>query len=239
MIKLISEIGINHNGDFRLIEELIRQSAIGGADVAKFQLYDSVRVFGDESRKKNEFSFTQVETIKKICDAYNIEFLASVFDEEKLDWCLDLGLTSIKIASRTLKKETDLCKAIINHRLTTYISLGMWDSNTLPFTDDNVFYLNCISKYPTSLLDLRCHKFQSYDNKIVGLSDHSYGIASCLHQISLGATVIEKHFTLSKGMQGNDHVGSMTLDELKLLRELGDQIAAVRQSTIQYAEETT
>ena len=67
MLKIISEIGINHNGDFRLIEELIRQSSIGGADFAKFQLYDSVRVFGDDSRKKNEFSFEQVKLIKEIC----------------------------------------------------------------------------------------------------------------------------------------------------------------------------
>ena len=57
-MKIISEIGINHNGDFRKIEELIRQSAIGGADYAKFQLYDSKRVFGDESRKRNEFTST-------------------------------------------------------------------------------------------------------------------------------------------------------------------------------------
>ena len=57
---VIAEIGINHNGDFRKIEELIRQSAIGGADYAKFQLYDSVRVFGDKSRSRNEFTFNQV-----------------------------------------------------------------------------------------------------------------------------------------------------------------------------------
>ena len=73
-IKIISEIGINHNGDFRKIEELIRQSKIGGADYAKFQLYNSVRVFGDESRKQNEFTFKQVRQIKDICDNYGITF---------------------------------------------------------------------------------------------------------------------------------------------------------------------
>ena len=74
-MKIISEIGINHNGDFRLIEELIRQSAEGGADFAKFQLYDSVRVFGDKSREKNEFSYEQVETISSICRAYDISYV--------------------------------------------------------------------------------------------------------------------------------------------------------------------
>ena len=62
-MKIISEIGINHCGIFKLNEELIRQSAIGGADYAKFQLYSSLRVFGDDSRKKNEFSFDQVKEI--------------------------------------------------------------------------------------------------------------------------------------------------------------------------------
>lgn len=227
-MKIISEIGINHNGEFKLIEELVRQSAVGGADYAKFQLYDSVRVFGDDSRKKNEFTYSQVQTIKSICDAYGINFLASVFDEEKLDWCLDLKVNSIKIASRTLKKESALCRNIIDKNLETYISLGMWDRENLPFSEANVFYLNCISKYPTSIVDLKSHNFLPYNDKIVGLSDHSYGIGSCLHQISHGAEIIEKHFTLNKGMLGNDHVGSMDLEELRLLRALGDQISSVR-----------
>jgi hypothetical protein len=224
VVEIISEIGINHNGDFRLIEELIRQSSAGGSDFAKFQLYSSERVFGDDSRKKNEFTFDQVKTIKQICDAYDINFFASVFDEEKLNWCCDLNVSHIKIASRTLKKEPTLCKEIIQKNLKTYISLGMWEDE-LPFINKNVFYFNCISKYPTSILDLKNVNFLPYQNNVVGYSDHSYGIASCLNQIAKGASIIEKHFTLNKGMVGNDHVGSMTLDELKILRELGDQIS--------------
>jgi sialic acid synthase SpsE len=227
VVEIISEIGINHNGDFRLIEELIRQSSAGGSDFAKFQLYSSERVFGDSSRKKNEFTFDQVNTIKQICDAYNIEFFASVFDEEKLEWCIDLQVSHIKIASRTLKKEPSLCRSIIQKNLKTYISLGMWDSESLPYSDHNVGYFNCISKYPTSILDLKKTKFLPYSGNIVGYSDHSYGIASCLHQISNGASIIEKHFTLNKGMPGNDHVGSMNIEELKQLRDLGDQISSL------------
>ena len=107
-MEIIAEIGINHNGDFRKMEELIRQASIGGADYAKFQLYDSVRVFGDESRKKNEFTFDQVKTLKDNCNYYNIEFFASVFDEEKLEWCEKLGVNLYKIASRTVVKEKEL-----------------------------------------------------------------------------------------------------------------------------------
>ncbi len=220
-MKIISEIGINHNGDLRKMEELIRQSSIGGADYAKFQLYNSIRVFGDESRKKNEFTFEQVKTLKEICDYYNIEFFASIFDEEKLEWCKDIGVNLYKIASRTVVKEKQLCKDIINTKKPVYISLGFWEENNLPFEGSNIKYLNCISKYPTSYLYFK--KF-NYDNKVVGLSDHSYGISYALYNISLGAQVIEKHFTMDKSDLGNDHIGSMDLNELKLLREYGDQL---------------
>ena len=222
--KIISEIGINHNGDFRLIEELIRQSAIGGADFAKFQLYDSVRVFGDDSRARNEFTFNQVQLITEICDAYGIEFFASVFDEEKIEWCLDLGVGMFKIASRTVLKEPSLCNQIIKTGLPTFTSLGMWSKENLPFTDANVLYFNCVSKYPTSMLDQKDAKHRSYQYPVVGVSDHSYGIANCLHHISRGALYVEKHFTLDKSMQGNDHIGSMNLEELKTLRDIGDQL---------------
>jgi len=223
-MKIISEIGINHNGDFRKMEELIRQSSIGRADYVKFQLYNSVRVFGDESRKKNEFTFEQVKTLKEICDYYNIEFFASVFDEEKLEWCEKINVNLYKIASRTVIKEKQLCESIIKTKKPVYISLGFWKENNLPFKGPNIKYLNCISKYPTSCLHLENF---NYNNQIVGLSDHSYGIAYALHNISLGAKVIEKHFTLNKSDVGNDHIGSMNLKELKSLREYGNQLHSI------------
>ena len=223
-MKIISEIGINHNGDFRKIEELIRQSAIAGADYAKFQLYDSIRVFGDESRKKNEFTFEQVKLIKSICDVHGIEFFASVFDEEKIEWCEKLDVNLYKIASRTVVKEPELCEQVINIGKPVYVSLGMWDRFCMPFQNTNVKYFNCISKYPTSFLDFK--KFR-YDDRLVGFSDHSYGPAYALYNIAHGAQVVEKHFTLNKGMEGNDHIGSMDLAELKTIREYGQQFSNI------------
>ncbi len=229
-MKIISEIGINHNGDFRLVEELIRQSAEGGADFAKFQLYDSVRVFGDKSREKNEFTYEQVETISAICRAYDIEFFASVFDEEKLDWCVDLGVAFFKIASRTVTKEPNLCAKIIKTGMPTFASLGFWEESALPFSDPNVLYFNCVSKYPTSILDHQNYTHRRYQYPVVGFSDHSYGIANSLYHISRGALYIEKHFTLDKSMQGNDHIGSMNLEELKVLRDVGNQLHAAHKN---------
>ena len=132
-MKIISEIGINHNGDFRKIEELVRQSAIGGADYAKFQLYDSIRVFGDDSRKHNEFTFNQVRLIKDICDTHGIEFFASVFDEEKIEWCERLDVNLYKIASRTVVKEPSLSIIITLNILIVFLDTRrvFWISKSL------------------------------------------------------------------------------------------------------------
>jgi len=67
----------------------------------------------------------------------------------------------------------------------------------------------------------------SYNERIVGFSDHSYGVAYALYNVAHGAQVVEKHFTLNKSMEGNDHIGSMDLSELKALREYGKQFSNI------------
>lgn len=222
MLKIIAEIGINHNGNPDYIPELIRQAAMGGADYAKFQLYDSQKLFGDDSRKQNEFTFEAVQAIKKTCDYYGIEFFASVFDEERLKWCEKLGVKLYKIASRTLKKDHELCKKIIKTGKPVLASLGMIKRfEMLPFAEcDNINYLHCISSYPVNITGVNVGNFR-FNSKIIGWSDHCYGISACLHAISQGAQYVEKHFTLSKAMLGHDHIGSMDLEELKVLNEYG------------------
>jgi len=233
-LVIISEIGINHNGNFKYIEEMIRQSAFAHADIAKFQLYTSKLVFGDDSRKKYEFTFEQVKIIKSLCDSYGIQFLASVFDEEKLDWCEKLNVVSYKIASRTLLTNPTLCEKVIKTGKPVLASLGMWpDTSDPPYHDPNISYLRCISQYPTSIRDIKQFKFGEssifggWRFRVVGLSDHSYGVSSCLYAIANGAKVIEKHFTLDKSMEGNDHIGSMNQDELIILTTYGREIERI------------
>jgi sialic acid synthase SpsE len=230
-MKIISEIGINHNGDFRRLEEMIRQSAHGGADYAKFQLYSSKRVFGDDSRKHNELSFSETKEISEACKYYGIEFFASVFDEERLAWCEELNVKRYKIASRTVIKEPELCEKIVSLKKPTFISLGFWDKYSQhgdvkefpfdPVSHSNVQYFHCVSKYPTSFKNYQRFMYSSH---ACGFSDHSYGISYALYNISRGARIIEKHFTLSKGMDGNDHIGSMSLEDLCELKRIGSEL---------------
>ena len=136
-----------------------------------------------------------------------------------------MGVSFFKIASRTVVKEAELCNRIIKTGLPTFTSLGMWnDLENLPFAEPNVLYFNCVSKYPTSINDQKDARHRLYKYPVVGLSDHSYGISNCLHHISHGALYVEKHFTLDKSMVGNDHIGSMNLEELKQLRDIGDKL---------------
>lgn len=223
---IISELGINHNGKFENIEEMIRQSKLGNANAVKLQLYSSQKLFGDDSRKQYEISFDQLKTIKSICEYYNIEVFASVFDEERLEWTEKLDFKYYKIASRTYLKDYYFVEKIINIGKPTFISLGM--DKYIHFNNDNVKYFRCIPKYPTSFMDISKYDFK-FDKLVCGYSDHGYGISQALFAISQGARIIEKHFTLNKlDNIHRDHLSSMDLEELKILSSIGNEIYNLR-----------
>lgn len=229
-LKIIAEIGINWNGEFDKFEEMIRQCKVGGADYVKFQWYDAIKLFGQrngQSRLKFELSKEQILTLESICNAYGIEWGISVFDRSRFDFVHDKAKPSfIKIASRTLSKDKKLVDYMRFGDLPLFGSLGMISFDELPSDIvTNMRFFNCISEYPTSVLSLK--KF-NYDDNIVGLSDHSLGIGYALHNISLGANWIEKHFTLNKSSSGRDHPGSMDVRDLRNLREIGDEIFMAR-----------
>jgi len=225
MVKIIAEVGINHNGDINTAAELIRKAKLGGADLVKFQLYSSKKLFGDNSREKFELSHEDVIRLNEICIDYEIEFFASVFDEDRLQWCEDIGVSRYKIASRTYKSDLALTRKIINTKKMTYISLGMVERKDHDYiVKPNVIYFNCISKYPTYLHDIKSEDFQ-YNDIIQGWSDHCLGIAHSLYAISKGAQYIEKHFTLNKSdTTHRDHVLSMDYDELRVLTTCGREL---------------
>jgi len=234
-MEIIAEVGINHNGNFDLLEELIRQAALNGADLIKFQLYSSQVVFGDDSRKKNEFTFDQVKEIKQICEYYDKEFLASVFDEEKIEWCESLDVKRYKIASRTWRRqdEDEVSKKVVDGVLKTgketFAALGGCEALSRFIRKcDNVKFFNCMSEYPVKWNSLKDSSFFEFNGKLVGWSDHCHGIGACLYAISKGAQYVEKHFTLSKSdMTHHDHIGSMTPEELSILNVYGRELSRV------------
>ncbi len=231
-LTIISEIHPQFMGSISELKRMILQSKIGGADYVKVQLYSSKKLFNNSDREYLEISRKELKEIKNFSDDHGIGLTASIFDEERLEWCDELNFDFYKIASRTLVDDIGLCKKIISTKKTTIISLGMYDySNGKPFSEENVRYLYCVSKYPTQLFDLKMPDFKK--SFFDGFSDHTIGIAACLHAVSKGAKIIEKHFSNSKNLNVTTqqaHTCSMDLQDLTLLRNLSDSITLVSQT---------
>ena len=185
---------------------------------------------------------SQLETIRQLeldppahkelfqyCKEKGIQFLSSPFDLESIDLLVSLGLTIFKIPSGEinnlpyLRKIGALKKKII-------FSTGMADLGEIKDTLDvlikagtareNITVLHCNTEYPTPVEDVNLKAMQTIAaafNIKVGYSDHTLGIEVPIVAVALGASVIEKHFTLDKKMKGPDHKASLDPDELKAM----------------------
>ncbi len=133
---IIAEIGQNHNGDMAMARELINAAKEAGADIAKFQLFDVESVFppGDKKnpeRKKAQLNRGQVQELADYCRKTDIEFMSSVFDMERVQWCQDIGMKRYKIASRSIT-DKQLIDAITSTGKDIIVSLGMYREEGFP-----------------------------------------------------------------------------------------------------------
>jgi len=237
MIEVISEIGINHNGDMSRAIEMIHVSKECGADVAKFQIYDPEWLLDENDSDlrdcwdmilKTKLTRQWVELLKGECDSVGIEFFASVFRPEVVEWTEEIGMRRYKIASRSIY-DKELAEAIAATGKPVIISYGMVKEGKVPAIveilgmDERLKHLYCVAEaeYPTPFEKFRF--FTSEGQSIFGplgydgFSDHSVGIMASIVAMYFGALIIEKHFTLNKQLPGPDHTCSVTPSELKLL----------------------
>lgn len=218
----IAEIGLNHNGNFDLSYELIKQAKLAGADIAKFQLG-----WRQEEGEINHMDMTILNKLKRWSDYFEIEFMVSIFTEEAFDMDKKLDFKRYKIASRTLKDNMELSGKIVAEKKETFVSLGMWGKDEMPFEgSDNVKYLWCKSKYPAEPSDMVDLPKDFINSSYDGYSDHTIGIETALIAVSRGADIIEKHFTLDKSDTTiRDHALSATPDEFRVLTAIGRDIS--------------
>lgn len=226
-VLIIAEIGLNHNGNMQLARCLIEEAAAAGANVAKFQFFDVSKYFGPDFEwydacMEARLDFDRAAALKAHCDAVGIEFCASAFDTEGVEWCERLGVTRHKLASRCIRQD-DVIRAMGESGKPMIVSLGMWGEEALPHIDarGTVDFLYCIAKYPTEPTDVRLHTvdFRLYS----GFSDHTIGTAAAKIAVARGARIIEKHFTLSKRMYGPDQQGSAEPHELREIVQFARQ----------------
>ena len=223
--QIIVDIGINHNGNINLAKEMIRQAALIGVDVCKFQSYDPDKLFGPGGTDENaeiyksvkplDFSKNQLAELKEACDIFGVEFMCSVFDEERFSWVEELGVKRHKIASRVSKLDRPLAEKMMNTGKECIISLGFgakgFDNNK-----ETNRYLYCVSEYPTPYSSLEMPtEFARTPSHYYGFSNHVPGIGALLIACSRGAKILETHFTLDKSANGFDHVVSSSPDELR------------------------
>jgi N,N'-diacetyllegionaminate synthase len=251
-VSIIAEAGMNHDGSLGNAIRMAEVAAECGADAVKFQLHDATAettrdapappYFRHESRweyfERTSFSDEQWATLKEACDQTGIEFLCSVFSLEAL-WRLEtLGVRRHKIPSGEVTN-LELIRAAAVTGKPVLLSSGMSSWGELDAAVDaagaEVTVLQCTSAYPTPPervgLNLLNQLRERY-GKPVGFSDHSVGPNACLAAVALGATVIEKHFTLSKELYGPDAALALEPHELEELCDGVREIEAMLASPV-------
>jgi len=245
-VFVIAEAGINHNGSLALAKKLVDESKAAGADCIKFQTfiskslvtknalkaeYQKQQTGAWESQydmlKKYELSFDEFAELSKYCTDKNIEFLSTAFDFESIEFLESLGMKRWKIPSGEITNLPYLIK-IAKLRKPVILSTGMSTmdeiKNAVSVLKENgageITVLHCTTEYPTPFGNVNLRAMLSIKEELhvkVGYSDHTKGIEAAIAAAALGASVIEKHLTLDKNMEGPDHKASLEPWEMKAM----------------------
>jgi sialic acid synthase SpsE len=219
-MKIILDLCNQHHGSLDELKRMSQSAFLSGADAVKVQLMDSEKLLGVTNKKYRDVSFDDAYTLAKYCDDIGVEFMASVFDEDRFEWLDDLGVKTHKIASRTSKDNYSLCDLILSDDKPTIVSTGMHKFAEFPFGHtDKVEYLFCVSRYPTYLDDEKLSKMPHFKRPgYSGYSDHTIGIGAALRAHTRGATILEKHFSnnlFSQTRLEGGHLGSFDEHSLR------------------------
>lgn len=245
MIKIISEIGINHNGDLNLAKKMIQESKNIGADLVKFQKRDLDLVYSKEvldqkrespwgntnrdQKKGLEFGKKEYDEINNFCKKIKIKWFASAWDLKSLNFLKSYNLEYNKIASAMIV-DLKFLEEVAKEKKYTFISTGMSTMENIKKAvevfrkyDCPFELMHCISAYPfedtKANLNLISVLRQTFKCE-VGYSGHEKGgIAISCAAAALGITSLERHFTLDRTMYGSDQSASLTAKAFKELVE--------------------
>ena len=182
-----------------------------------------------EMLKKLELTDAMHHELFEYCQKSSIQFLSTGFDIESVDFLLSLGQKLIKVPSGEITNLPYL-RHIGSHQLPVILSTGMSTMGEVGdalavltaagLTKEMITVLHCTTEYPTPMEKVNLRAMQSIQDTFgvaVGYSDHTIGIGVSVAAVALGATVIEKHFTLDKNLSGPDHKASLNPEELHAL----------------------
>ena len=241
-VFIIAEAGVNHNGSFELAKKLVDEAKRAGVDCIKFQTFKTENLVssgaekasyqkestGDGSQKdmlkKLELSYDEFIALKKYCDEVGICFLSTPFDFESVDFLDSIDMPFWKIPSGEITNYPYLVKLAKTGK-PVIMSTGMCELEEIREAIDvlkangttDIKLLHCNTEYPTPFGDVNLKAMETLESEFgleVGYSDHTKGIEVPVAAVAMGATVIVKHFTLDKNMEGPDHKASLEPDEL-------------------------
>lgn len=227
-VKLIAELGWNWLGDILLAKDMVHAAKEAGADYAKFQTWKVSRLKQGpwdldgrrELYEKAEFTEDKHIILKEYCDSVGIKFLTSCFCVEDINMVRKY-CDEVKIPSPECTCDKLMSAALYNFE-NIYLSTGA--SNVEEYFKwakyDKVILLHCVSSYPCELehINFPKMKFLQTISSRVGYSGHLSGIADAISAICLGATVIEKHFTIDHNLPGRDNKLAILPNEFKEIR---------------------
>ena len=267
---IIAEIGVNHGGSLDLAFQLIDEAKKSGADAVKFQTFKATSLVSKRTPKVgyqmsntdiNESQFDMIKSLElkhedhepliNYCRSKNIKFISTPYDIESAVFLSELGVTVFKTASADIV-DLPLHEFLASTHKHIIISTGMASLGEIEEVlsiykrekNFNVSLLHCVSNYPCSYQSLNLNVLKTLKNAFelpVGFSDHSVGPYPAVASVALGATIIEKHFTLDKEMEGPDHKASNTPEEFSILVEairiaeasLGSKVKSVQSEEVE------
>jgi len=184
-----------------------------------------------EMLKQFEINFDDFRLLNSYCKEVGVKFLSTPFDLESIDFLADLGMDYIKVPSGEITNLPYLRK-IAKTGIPIIMSTGMCrmgeieDAMDVLYTGglstDRITLLHCNTEYPTPIIDVNLRAMDTLRSAFgtkIGYSDHTKGIEVPIAAVAMGASVIEKHFTLDRKLPGPDHVASLEPDELKQMVE--------------------
>jgi len=247
-VYIIAEIGINHNGSVELAKKLIDGAIFAGCNAVKFQKRTPElcvpkdqwdierdtpwgRITYIEYRRKIEFGYDEYKEIDSYCKQRGIDWFASAWDVEAVDFLEEFNPVMYKIASASLTDE-NLLRKIKSTNRPVMLSTGM---STLEQVEeavellgtDNLLIAQSTSTYPCSVDELNLKVIQTYKEKFprvpIGYSGHETGLAPTLAAVALGATFVERHITLDRAMWGTDQAASVEIGGMfRLVKDIRD-----------------
>lgn len=244
---VIAEAGVNHNGDVGRATEMIKAAAEAGADIVKFQAFtaDNIVAAGaaaaDYQRRNTgasdqqsllrplELNQSDFATLAACCRDHRVEFLCTAFDVGFVETLVTLGIRRIKVASGELTN-TPALEHFAGLGLPVLLSTGMATLDEVEQAVEmlrnggaqDITLLQCTSLYPAPMDQINLRAMVTMGEHFgvpVGYSDHSMGDHAAVAAVALGATVIEKHFTLDRNLPGPDQAASLEPAQLAAMIE--------------------